>query len=995
MVTLRDLVDELLHAKVKTKLFGGEHSPKIGRLVIVDRIGAGAMGTVFAAYDPRLDRKVAVKVLRSSDDAARVLGEARALAKLTHPNVVAVHDADEVDGLVYIVMELASGVPLRTWAASSATSPVLARGATGLGDAEPGGSPDGRRCAPPDRLRSWRDIVRVMREAGAGIAAAHAAGLVHRDIKPENILVGDDRVRVVDFGLATARADDEGTSAGTPFYMAPEVLAGGTATAASDQFSFAVTLYEVLYGQRPHALASGVAATLPASAATQSRRELVADLRDAAAKAAASKPSSASPVPAWVHAVVARGLAADPRERFASMAELVAALGRDRRRRMRVVAIASATLVAGAAIGAFAYRSQASGSDACTGGPARVAPVWNDAVKAKVRTALANAPWSTQTLTLLDEHASTWQLSYRRVCEASRAGEQSGALLDLRMRCLDRALARFGALTGALTTGALDAQTRVAAPTAIEELDTSTRCESLADASELAMPSDPRERAKVVAAERELDRAWAAFVLGRYQGARTIVAAIDANQPVPRVKAEILSLASAIEARIGDGAAARARLDEALVAAADAKAPELELDIWSRRLRNELFAGDPAKVVEWATFARAAAKRAGREGADIEGIVAQALRNAGKLEEARTLLDKALASKDPLRPDQRALLEMNRGSIDLALGDSKSALTLFQQARDRVLAALGDHHPDLAIYEDKLAAAKRARGLMREALKLHDHSLALRIEAFGADDRAVATGLLYRAQSRLEVGELQAARDDLQRARAIREKAFGETSPRVAEILVALGDVLAALGEPQSAAGLYDDAAKLDARLDLAARRHAIGQALALDARRHAVGQTLALDARRNAVGQTLELDAIPPLGDHEPLSVDRAIALAARVELLVAAKRKDEALALAAALRARYRPELDPALGAAVAQALLAAGDRAGAAEVFTRAAATLSNEPTRTALKIFVGLARTSDAQAPAAARAAIATYQALPHLARGPEYDAMWELSRTIPH
>ena len=128
----------------------------------------------------------------------------------------------------------------------------------------------------------------------------------------------------------------------------------------------------------------------------------------------------------------------------------------------------------------------------------------------------------------------------------------------------------------------------------------------------------------------------------------------------PRVRAEELALSSSIEARIGDAATARARLDEALVAAADAKAPELELDVWSRRLRNELFAGDPAKVIELAVFARAAAKRANRQGADLDGMIAQALRNAGRLTEARDLLDRALASTDPLRPDQRALLEMNR-----------------------------------------------------------------------------------------------------------------------------------------------------------------------------------------------------------------------------------------------------------------------------------------------------------------------------------------------
>jgi eukaryotic-like serine/threonine-protein kinase len=272
MCRLRDLVDELLHAKVKAKLFGGDHAPQLGRLRLLDRLGAGAMGTVFAAYDPRLDRKVAVKVLRTSEGAARVLAEARALAKLVHPNVVAVHDADELDGLVFIVMELAAGVPLRTWMAGS---------------------------------RDWRDVARVVREAGIGLAAAHAAGLVHRDIKPDNILVGHDRTRVVDFGLANTQADGDGTSAGTPFYMAPEVLAGSAATPASDQFSFGVTMYEALYGKRPYGLHAMVGAdTVPVDAFVRTRGELIADLARAASVAASVPRPSGTPVPAWLHAIV-------------------------------------------------------------------------------------------------------------------------------------------------------------------------------------------------------------------------------------------------------------------------------------------------------------------------------------------------------------------------------------------------------------------------------------------------------------------------------------------------------------------------------------------------------------------------------------------------------------------------------------------------------------------------------------------------------------------
>jgi len=935
MQRLRDLVDELLHAQVKAKLFGGDHAPKLGRHVLVERIGAGAMGTVFAAYDPRLDRKVAVKVLRSGAEAARVLTEARALAKLAHPNVVTVYDAEELDGLVYIAMELVPGVSLRTWIGAH---------------------------------KDWRDIVRVMRQAGAGIAAAHAGGLVHRDIKPDNILVGEDRARVVDFGLAAPRADDDGTSAGTPFYMAPEVLAGGAATEASDQFSFAVTLYEALYGQRPHGplapSASGDEPTLPASAGTPTRTDLIANLRMAAATAASSRPPS-STVPAWLHAIVARGLAAAPTARFASMADLVAALSRDRRR-TRNIAIVAGALVLSGAFGAMIYRSQSHGAS-CDGGPARIAAVWTDALRIRVRDALGKTRWAPQTLAALDDHAEQWKLSYRRVCEATRSGEQSSALLDLRMRCLDRALDRLGALAGALGGSALEPSARVAAPGAIAELPSADECERLSDPAELALPSDREQRERVTAAEHELARGWAAFALARYKDARAIVDQAQtalADVAAPRVRAELLALSSTIEARIGDAAVARARLDEALVAAADAKAPELELDVWSRRLRNELFGGDPAKVIELAVFARAAAKRAGRQGADIDGVVAQALRNAGRLAEARDLLDRALATTDPLRPDQRALLEMNRGSIDLAIGDSTAAFVLFQRAYDRVLSALGDHHPDLAIYLDKLAAAKRARGKLREALQLHTRSIELRVAAFGNDDRAVATGLLYSAQTKLEAGDVEGARHDLDEAKTIRQKAFGAASPRVGELVAAQGELATATGDHERALALYEEAATLDPRLELSARRF--------------------------AAGATIDLATIPPLAPNELISIERAAALAARVELLQRANHADDARTLAAALRTHYKPDRDPALAAAIASALVAAGDRAGAAGILAKTAAALGNEPTRTALRVFTQLAHASDAQAVAAARAAIALHQAMPALDR-PDYDGLWALSK----
>jgi serine/threonine protein kinase len=212
------------------------------------------MGEVYAAHDSQLDRKVALKLLRADPDEddpehlrIRLLREAQAMARLSHPNVVAIYDVGTFKDHVFIAMEHVSGRTLRRWLAESP--------------------------------RPWREIVAHFIEAGRGLAAAHAAQVLHRDFKPENVLVGTDgRIRVLDFGLARANERDPdsteielasltvskakqlaldvshtGAMVGTPAYMAPEQLLGQAIDARADQFSFAVSLYEALYGERPFA----------------------------------------------------------------------------------------------------------------------------------------------------------------------------------------------------------------------------------------------------------------------------------------------------------------------------------------------------------------------------------------------------------------------------------------------------------------------------------------------------------------------------------------------------------------------------------------------------------------------------------------------------------------------------------------------------------------------------------------------------------------------
>ncbi|MFY0533057.1 serine/threonine-protein kinase [Nannocystis pusilla] len=338
------LAHALARADLKARLFGPpSESERVGRFAVLRRVGAGGMGVVFAAYDEQLDRRIALKLVHPGHHdpaaAARSKREAQALARLSHPNVVQVYEVGEARGHVYIAMEFVQGETLRAW----------------------------QQRAP----RSWRETLAMYVQAGRGLAAAHAVGLVHRDFKPENVLVGDDgRPRVVDFGLARARPPDgaenrsegagpkeqvrmgmtpraglrveaaeltaPGAVVGTPAYMAPEQHAGGEADARSDVFCFCVALHEALHGARPFAgeRREDVHAAIVAGAIARGPRE----------------------VPAWLQRVVDRGLQADPAARWPSMDALLTALGRDPTRVRRQLALALALLAALAGGGAWAWQ---------------------------------------------------------------------------------------------------------------------------------------------------------------------------------------------------------------------------------------------------------------------------------------------------------------------------------------------------------------------------------------------------------------------------------------------------------------------------------------------------------------------------------------------------------------------------------------------------------------------------------------------------------------
>ena len=382
------------------------------------------MGSVYEAHDPDLDRGVAVKVLhrRYTDDARakqRLVREATTMAKLSHPNVVEVFEVGEARGEVFIAMELVDGAPLSQWLESP---------------------------------RSVDAICRVFVDAGKGLAAAHAAGIVHRDFKPHNVLV-DRRgwAKVMDFGLAgniatrltpaapapgPERSADSGSltqtgaQLGTPQYMSPEQHHGGEVGPKSDQWNFCVALHDALHGTLPFA------------------GETLAEVR--ASVDAMRIEIGDKNVPPWLDAVIRRGLQRDPAARFATMDDLIGALRRGRR------SIAPWALIPIVGIAAVVFVASAGGDDAmCEGASARLAGVWDaerrTATLSSLAAAGASEPVIARFAETLDAYVAGWVETHTSTCERQRgAGRDVAATFDAKMSCLR---GRWGDLEGARRSG--------------------------------------------------------------------------------------------------------------------------------------------------------------------------------------------------------------------------------------------------------------------------------------------------------------------------------------------------------------------------------------------------------------------------------------------------------------------------------------------------------------------------------------------------------------
>lgn len=735
-----------------------DRGASVGRYVILETVGSGGMGIVYAAYDPELDRKVALKLVRPDRfrqaSRLRLLREAQAVARLSHPNVVAVHDAGtwaSLDGdQVYVAMELVQGRTLRQWL----------------------------QAAP----RSWREVLAVLLDAGRGLAAAHAAGLVHRDFKPDNVLIGDDgRVRVADFGLVLRAEDskeegDPSGAMGTPSYMAPESLRGEPADARTDQYGFCVTVWEALHGERPF--------------------DEEGRLRDAPVDRR---------VPWRLRQALQRGLSSDPGGRFPSMDELLAVLDLDRTMsRWRWLSLAAMALAAFTLLIGWERREER--LQLCRGAEGKLAGIWDAERKQDIRQAFvatkvsyAAGAW-TAVERALDQHTGRWATMHRETCEATRLrGEQSEDLLDRRMFCLEQRRREVEALVQVFSRA--DALTVERAASATAALPGLEECaDTAALTSRVPPPADPQVQARVEALTQSLARARALGAAGKYRDGLTIArqAAAEAEKvPYPPIAAETLLLRGNLEDRAGEPDSAAATLLAAVALAEAAAVDEVKARAAIARLRVlGKTLGRFEEAHEWEALAAAAVERLdGDERLTAEYLheLGQVYESEGRYPDAQVQLLRALEIRRRLgvpAPELAATLG-EYGVTLFRLGRYPEARQIFEEALALQRDTVGPEHPDLAGSLNRIGNTFYAQGHYQEALSYLRQGLALREAALGPVHRLVADSLVNLGNTLDRLGRYEEAIASYRRAYAIQVQVFGPVHPDLAMSLDNTGSVYA------------------------------------------------------------------------------------------------------------------------------------------------------------------------------------------------------------
>ena len=751
----------------------------IGRYIVLDRLGQGGMGTLYTAHDPQLQRVVAIKVLRSrvDKDASRTTGqqrllrEAQAMAQLSHPNVVPVYDSGPFGEGVFIAMELVRGSTLDHWV----------------------------KLKP----RPWQEVLATFLQAGRGLEAAHAAGLIHRDFKPANVLVGEEgRPRVTDFGLARATRSitlpevsatpdavmhpgpisfDEpltlaGSMMGSPGYMAHEQYVGAATSAATDQFAFCVALYEALYEVKPF-----VAKTLP-------------DLEVMTARGEVPPAPKGSPVPGWIHRILVTGLSPKPEQRHASMTVLLAALAEDpdvNRRRAGVAAVVAVLLLS---TGGFVWWSSVRQARACQGADALLSGVWDEGVKKRSEASFlstgapfAKASW-VLTRDALDGWARQWVDSRTHACEATRLrGEQTERQLLLRFECLDRRLIELGALAEAF--GAADVDLVASSGTAVSKLSPLSTCTNIKQLEDRrAPPPELEQTARELAQQLAQGRALSAA--GRLPDSRArLVPTIKRAQELklPALESEGLEALGELELQARNFVEARRAFEGAVRAAEVAGDDPAAARVLSRLVSLVGWRMDkPDEARTWAALASGVVERIGGDRL-TEAHLAEGIGDtewqAGQRAVSLTAYRKSLALYVEEQGEESVDVARLRGSVGWVLieqGELSAAREELQKSRLIRERLLGAGHPTLGITYNELSMLAMERRDMHEALRCSKLTTEI-AQQLGGDSSRMIRSRITTALMLVLAGQPQEGLEDLERLGPLLEPAPDELADTLTE----------------------------------------------------------------------------------------------------------------------------------------------------------------------------------------------------------------------
>ncbi|MEM9553628.1 MAG: serine/threonine-protein kinase [Acidobacteriota bacterium] len=763
----------------------------LGRYTVLEAIGTGGMGTVYAAWDPELRRRVAIKVLHGalmlSETAARRRAherlrlEAQAAARLTHPNVVTVYDVGSVGDRLFIAMELVEGQTLTQFSS------------------EP---------------RPWRQTLEVYRQAGQGLAAAHRAGLVHRDFKPGNVMMAEDgQVKILDFGLAKAigtglaeefasgigasedggetpplRMTSTGKHLGTPRYMSPEQVLGQPVDSRSDQFSFCVSLYESLYGRLPFARDHHGPAVLAGPAGP------------------VREPPQDAEVPRRIYLALERGLRVDPGERHPSMDDLLAELRLESgvRRRWTVAAAALAALAL--AVLAVAYEGLRAPSMDCQASGRQLETTWSETRQGSLRRIFerANVAGWDPVSSAIDAKVQRLSAMYVEACEATHLrGEQSSELLDRRIACLDDRGRAVEAQLRLFERGRPEIlATAVSSVAGLPGVVACADREALLD----LQPPPPEDdlRATVTAIREHLADALVLELAGRYDEALPLVSSAveraEATGYRPLVGEAALQKARVV-GRLGDSTAMKSLLVDAVSEALATSHRELLAHAYLQLIVVGFLRGEVGDALEFSRMAQGTISSLS-DRQDLEGrrlfylgmISIREGRHGDAVDQYRRYLDLDLE----LSALERVTALNNLAESLRELGRLPEALEALAQAEPLVdlLAPQHELHFTLQCSEAEVHLAMGAFELAEQRMRV---CLAGLQRKFGEEHPHFANLLTVQGQIYLETDRIEPAVAALERATAIHAATPGyEARPLRRQLL--LGRALWRQGRDREAA---------------------------------------------------------------------------------------------------------------------------------------------------------------------------------------------------